>query len=162
VKLGIALAETGQLSRADAILADRIKSERGSSAFVVFHDAGGKQHVVSLADDRSAVSVGRRPDNDVELSWDNEVSRAHARLLRGQEGWLLVDDDSRNGSYLNGEPVTEQRPLRDGDVLRFGDTVVLFRAPVREAAGREEVFLQPEQVTYMGQRTTHTPRPPEE
>jgi class 3 adenylate cyclase len=162
VKLGIALAETGQLSRADAILADRIQAEREGSAFVVFHDANGKQHVVSLSDDRSAISVGRRPDNDIELSWDNEVSRAHARLLRGTEGWLLVDDASRNGSYLNGEPVTEQRPLRDGDVLRFGDTVVLFRAPVREAAGQEEVFLQPEQVTYMGQRTTHTPRPPAE
>ena len=48
---------------------------------------------------------------------------------------MLVDDDSRNGSYLNGERVTEQSPLSDGDVLRFGDTVVLFRAP---GAGRRQ------------------------
>ena len=136
LKLGIALAETGQLSRADALLADRIEAERRGRAFVVFHDAAGKQHVVNLDDEESTITVGRRADNDVALAWDNEVSRRHAELLRAEEGWALVDDESRNGSFLNGERMTEQRPLRDGDVLRFGDTVVLFRAPVPDEERR--------------------------
>jgi class 3 adenylate cyclase len=160
VKLGIALAETGDLSRADALLADRIQAERRGSAFVVFHDGSGKQRVVSLAEERSPVTIGRRADNDIVLSWDQEVSRRHAHLLHTESCWMLVDDESRNGSYLNGERV-EQRSVRDGDVFRFGDTVVLFRAPVAEA-DREPVFLAPEQVTYMGQRPTHTPEPSEE
>jgi class 3 adenylate cyclase len=42
VKLGIALAEIGQLTRADALLHDRIEAERRDSAFVVFHDGTGR------------------------------------------------------------------------------------------------------------------------
>jgi class 3 adenylate cyclase len=160
VKLGIALAEAGQVSRAGALLHDQIEAERRGSAYVVFHDQAGKQHVVTLDEEESAVTVGRRVENDVALSWDSEVSRAHARLLRGQEGWMLVDEDSRNGSYLNGQLVTERRPLRDGDVLRFGDTVVLFRAPVSDER-RQAVSLEPDQVTYMGQRPI-PPRPSED
>ncbi len=162
VKLGIALAETGQLSRADALLADRIEAERRGSAFVVFHDGTGKQHVVSLDEERSPIGVGRRPDNHVVLSWDNEVSRQHAQLHRAGSEWTLVDVESRNGSFLNGERVSGQQRLRDGDVLRFGDTVVLFRAPIAVQDRQQSVFLEPEQVTYMGQRSTHAPRPAQE
>ena len=93
------------------------------------------------------------------LSWDSEVSRRHAHLLHTGEGWALVDDESRNGCFLNGERVTRQRPLRDGDVFRFGDTVVLFRAPVPDEQRARDVFLEPDQVTYMGQSSTHAPKP---
>jgi class 3 adenylate cyclase len=160
VKLGIALAEAGQVSRAGALLHDRIEAERRGRAFVVFHDPAGKQHVVTLDEEESAVTLGRRVENDVALSWDSEVSRAHARLLRGREGWSLVDEGSRNGSYLNGERITGRRPLRDGDVLRFGDTVVLFRAPVSDER-RQAVALEPDQATYMGKRPA-IPRKPSE
>ncbi len=100
-------------------------------AFVVFHDPDGGQHVVEL---EQAVTVGRRTDNDVALPWDEEVSRHHAHIVGVGEGWELADDDSRNGSFLNGARISEQSPLHDGDVLRFGDTVVLFRAPVASPA----------------------------
>ena len=47
-----------------------------------------------------------------------------------REGWVLVDDGtSRNGSYVNGRPLVHRRALADGDVLRFGETHVVFRAP---------------------------------
>jgi class 3 adenylate cyclase len=159
LKLGIGLAESGDLSRADALLADRIRAERRGRAFVAFHDGGGSQQIVTLEDERSPITIGRRPDNDIVLSWDSEVSRRHAHLLHTGEGWALVDDESRNGSYLNGERVTRQRPLRDGDVFRLGDTVVLFRAPVPDEHRAREVFLEPEQVTYMGQSSTRAPKP---
>jgi predicted ATPase len=156
VKLGIALAESGQLSRADALLHDRIEAERRGSAYVVFQDAAGKQQVVTLGDDQEQVAIGRRVENDIALAWDQEVSREHAQLLRGEEGWTLVDEGSRNGSYLNGQRVSGRHPLRDGDVLRFGDTVVLFRAPVPDQR-RKEVSLAPDQVTYMGVRPPQAP-----
>jgi class 3 adenylate cyclase len=156
VKLGIALAESGQLSRADALLHDRIEAERRGSAYVVFQDPTGKQQVVTLEDDQEKVAIGRRVENDIALAWDQEVSREHAQLLRGPEGWTLVDDGSRNGSYLNGQRVSGRHPLRDGDVLRFGDTVVLFRAPATDERGKE-VSLAPDQVTYMGVRPPQAP-----
>ena len=92
------------------------------------------------------------------LSWDNEVSRRHAELRRFPGGWMLVDDGSRNGSYCNGERITGQRPLRDGDVLRFGDTVVLFRAPGADAE-RRPASAEPEQVTSFGESPTHPQEP---
>jgi len=158
LKLGIALAETGQLTRADVLLHDRIESERRGRTFVVFHDATGKQHVVSLDDEESAITIGRRVENDVALSWDNDVSRRHAELRRAPEGWTLVDEGSRNGSYLNGRRVRGRHPLRDGDVLRFGNTVVLFRSP---AADEQAISVQPGQVTSLGQRPTHWAAPSE-
>ena len=72
------------------------------------------------------------------------------------EGWTVVDEGSRNGSYLNGQRVSAQHPLREGDVLRFGDTVVLFRAPVADVEG---IPVQPGQVTSLGQRSTHWAAP---
>jgi len=159
LKLGIGLAESGQLSRADALLADRIRAERRGRAFVAFHDGSGRQQVVTLEDERSPMTIGRRPDNDIVLSWDSEVSRRQAHLLHTGKGWALVDDQSRNGSFLNGERVTRQRSLSDGDVFRFGDTVVLFRAPVPDEHRQRSVFLEPEQVTYMGQGSTRSPTP---
>ena len=158
LKLGIALAETGQLTRADGLLHDRIQAERRGRTFVVFHDAGGKQHVVDLRDEELTITVGRQADSDVALSWDHDVSRRHAELRRMPEGWTLVDEGSRNGSYLNGQRVSGQHPLREGDVLRFGDTVVLFRAPVSD---EDAIPVQPGQVTSLGQRSTHWAGPAE-
>jgi pSer/pThr/pTyr-binding forkhead associated (FHA) protein len=82
---------------------------------------------------RQEVRIGRLPDNDLALVWDGDVSRRHAHVARTATGWVLVDDGSRNGCYVNGERVAGQSPLNDGDVLRFGDTVVLFRAPADTA-----------------------------
>ncbi len=157
LKLGIALAETGQLTRVDALLHRRIEAERRGRTFVVFHDGSGRQHVVDLDDKELTITVGRQVDCDVALSWDNEVSRRHAELRRMPEGWTLVDDGSRNGSYLNGQRVRGRHPLRDGDALRFGDTVVLFRAPAPDGEGRPAVSVQPDQLTSLGERPTHTP-----
>jgi pSer/pThr/pTyr-binding forkhead associated (FHA) protein len=60
-----------------------------------------------------------------------------------------VDDGSRNGSFVNGQLVSERRPLREGDVLRFGDTVVLFRAPAAPAEQGPGFSLAPEQATRL-------------
>jgi hypothetical protein len=154
LKLGIALAETGQMSRADALLHDRIEAEQRGRSFVVFHDGTGKRHVVDLGAEEPSVTIGRRIENRVALSWDNDVSRRHAELRRLAGGWMLVDEGSRNGSYCNGERIAGQRRLRDGDVLRFGDTVVLFRAPGTDAERRPQV-AEPEQVTSFGESPTH-------
>jgi predicted ATPase len=158
LKLGIALAETGQMSRADALLHDRIEAEQRGRSFVVFHDGTGRRHVVDLGEEESTITIGRRVENHVALSWDNDVSRRHAELRRLPGGWMLVDDESRNGSYCNGERITGQRPLRDGDVLRFGDTVVLFRAPGQDAE-RGPAIAEPEQVTSFGESPTHPQEP---
>lgn len=113
------------------ILADVALSgvHRRDQPFLLFQDGSGHQRVVALDADRSPFVIGRRPDCDLVLGWDQEVSRVHARLERGDGGWTLVDDGtSRNGSFVNGEPVAGRRPLRDAEVIRLGRTVLLYRA----------------------------------
>jgi len=108
------------------ILRERVDSDRCRAAVVVVHDPTGRQRVVPLGQE---LRIGRLPDNGLALDWDGNVSRRHAHITRTASGWVLVDDSSRNGCYVNGERVTDQSALHDGDVLRFGDTVMLFRAP---------------------------------
>lgn len=108
----------------------QLEAERTGSPFLVHRDAGGEQRIVSLGRADGPVWVGRRAEADLCLSWDSEVSGVHAQLEPGGGEWTLVDDGlSRNGSYVNGERVRGRRRLRDGDMLRFGGTVVLYRLP---------------------------------
>lgn len=66
--------------------------------------------------------LGRHPD--VELSFDRdgdlEVSGRHAELRPSGSGWSIRDLGSRNGTYVNGERITDARPLGGGDRVRLG------------------------------------------
>jgi FHA domain/Bacterial regulatory proteins, luxR family len=111
----------------------QIEAERAGYAFVVYRDADGEQPIVTL--DREPVWIGRRDSVGLCLAWDSQVSGVHAELEPTGGEWTLVDDGlSRNGSYVNGERVNGRRRLRDRDMLRFGRTVVLYRAPGEPAA----------------------------
>jgi pSer/pThr/pTyr-binding forkhead associated (FHA) protein len=113
----------------------QIEAERRGAAFLVYRDGDGEQQIVTLADE--AVWVGRRDTVGLSLAWDAQVSTVHAQLEPSGGVWTLVDDGlSRNGSFVNGERVNGRRRLRDRDMLRFGRTVVLFRAPAE--AGRQQ------------------------
>lgn len=70
-------------------------------------------------------TIGRLPECDVVLS-DPATSRRHARIVRRDGGFVLVDLGSTNGTFVNGEPVTE-RELRDGDRITLGGTTLEFR-----------------------------------
>jgi pSer/pThr/pTyr-binding forkhead associated (FHA) protein len=81
----------------------------------------------------SAATVGRAPSSDLVLDWDDQVSRLHARFEDGGSGWVLVDDGlSSNGTFVNEKRLSGRRPLNDGDIVRFGTTLVTFRSPQRE------------------------------
>jgi hypothetical protein len=64
------------------------------------------------------LTVGRAEDNDLVLP-DAEVSRHHARLERGGAGWLLIDLESTNGTWVNGERILRAE-IAEGDELAFG------------------------------------------
>ena len=98
--------------------------------FLVIAEADGGRTIVPLASEAERITVGRRSAADVALTADDEVSRLHAELVRVDSEWTLVDDGlSANGSYVNDQRVYGRRRLRDGDVLRFGQTTVVFRRP---------------------------------
>jgi pSer/pThr/pTyr-binding forkhead associated (FHA) protein len=117
-------------ARTAAELKAQIEAERGGLPFLIYRDGSGNHrlHVLDAGDGR--VTLGRRPSADIAIPWDEEISRVHAELVRAGEEWTLTDDGlSLNGSFVNGEPVRGRRRLRDGDALRVGATVLLFRDP---------------------------------
>jgi pSer/pThr/pTyr-binding forkhead associated (FHA) protein len=110
-------------------LKERIEAEREGEPFLVYRD-GDQAQVIRPLGDVERLSVGRTEEADLALDFDPEVSRLHAELERIASDWVLLDDGlSRNGSFVNGERVVGRRRLRDGDALRFGNTVMVFRAP---------------------------------
>ena len=70
---------------------------------------------------------------------DDQVSRRHAAIRAAGEGLAIEDLGSRNGSYVNDQPIEGPRPLADGDTVRLGRTVWRFQA---SAAG-ETSFGEP-------------------
>jgi pSer/pThr/pTyr-binding forkhead associated (FHA) protein len=111
-------------------LKQRLEAERGGAPFVVLRDGDGRQRIVELTADRSPVTIGRQPASRIALTWDDEVSRAHADVECIGDVWTLVDDGrSRNGSFVNGERVHGRRPLHDGDVIAIGRTLLTYAAP---------------------------------
>lgn len=63
--------------------------------------------------------VGRDPDNEIVISDDNSVSRVHF-VITYDGGQYKVEDQSRHGTYINGNQVAEAEPINDGDVLKAG------------------------------------------
>jgi pSer/pThr/pTyr-binding forkhead associated (FHA) protein len=124
-------------------LAERLRAERRGQPFVLLRDGDGRQRIVDLGGDVRSLSIGRDPSSDVALTWDSEVSRAHALLERVGGAWTLVDDGlSRNGSFVGGERVHGRRRLAPGDVIRLGGTVLVFAAGTEGVPGVAETRPQ--------------------
>ena len=76
----------------------------------------------------SELRIGRGEQNDLRLN-DASVSRYHAFLRRVDGRYLLSDVGSQNGTFVNGERVTGERPLHNHDQIQIGNTRLVFRDP---------------------------------
>jgi diguanylate cyclase (GGDEF)-like protein len=84
------------------------------------------------------VVIGRDPDSDLCINHFS-VSRRHARILPGADGYRVTDMDSTNGTFVNEAPAPA--PLRDGDYLRVGGCILRFLAGDNvEAEYHEELY----------------------
>jgi pSer/pThr/pTyr-binding forkhead associated (FHA) protein len=70
------------------------------------------------------VRAGRHPDSDIFLD-DITVSRRHVEIRREEEGYVVHDVGSLNGTYVNRERV-ERRLLRNGDELQIGTFKLVY------------------------------------
>ena len=66
----------------------------------------------------SDVALGRGLENTIVLE-DRRVSRSHARLINAGGHWIVRDEGSTNGTFVNGRMVT-QHTLKEGDRLSLG------------------------------------------
>jgi len=128
------------LSPAGATPAGRLRSPRPATAprrraesrqeprELVVHLPGVAPRVIPLDDqlEGTGVTFGRAPDVTVQLD-DPYTSDRHARVYRTEEGWVLADLGSTNGTFRNKAKVTAPVALAAGDQLAIGKTVVEVR-----------------------------------
>jgi pSer/pThr/pTyr-binding forkhead associated (FHA) protein len=72
-------------------------------------------------------NVGRGPHNDVSLQ-DESVSDSHAKILKRDGSWWLVDQGSTNGSYIGGRRVQGEQQITGAPDVRFGSIKMMFRS----------------------------------
>ena len=83
----------------------------------------GTKEIKTIESDKDEFAIGRNPDNDIQI--DNlAVSDRHARIIRGQDGFVLQDLDSTNGTFLN-EKKIGQAILKEKDTVNIGKHTLL-------------------------------------
>ena len=80
--------------------------------------------VVHLPLMKGITRIGRGISCDLTVE-DSAVSRRHALIVQRGAEHVLLDDRSRNGTFLNGERVAES-VLSDGDVITVGSVPIRF------------------------------------
>lgn len=72
-------------------------------------------------------SIGREPGNTVTIA-DPRISGRHARLVWRDNGWWVEDLGGRNGTFLNGRPVSRPTRVSEADVLQLGPATLRMRS----------------------------------
>ncbi|MBI2962991.1 MAG: Flp pilus assembly complex ATPase component TadA [Deltaproteobacteria bacterium] len=82
----------------------------------------GESHPQSRVEQfaKDEVSIGRVAGNDLVLA-NTTVSSHHARIYRSNGSWMVADQESTNGTFLNGERVGGPASLSDGDEIAVGE-----------------------------------------
>lgn len=87
----------------------------------------------------SAIVLGRDHDCDLSIT-DQSVSRHHARIQPGIDGYYVVDLQSTNGTFVNDKPASMYK-LKDGDYLRVGNWIFRYLTGGNvEAEYHEEIY----------------------
>ncbi|HET7628053.1 MAG TPA: DUF6382 domain-containing protein [Bacillales bacterium] len=105
---------------------DAVESENTNPYFVVARS--GSEEKIEIHSD--AFVIGRSVDNTQYVEDSAGVSRLHLEVVKSDEGCVVKDLGSRNGSRLNGQSLVPYKlyELNEGDELELGQVTYLFRA----------------------------------
>ena len=90
---------------------------------------------------RSRVAtIGKAPDNSVSLA-DPRISRHHCRIIWTDQGWMIEDLKSTNGTYVNGRK-TDKQLLSGGDRIKVGSYELQLETPDQQSIAPESFDQQ--------------------
>lgn len=99
---------------------------------LTIEDDEGKPTSLPLVHDE--YSLGRGETNAIRLT-DRNVSRKHALLKKDGAAWVLGDQQSYNGTFVNNERVVGERTVTSGDVMMLGDYRLILTDEAQVAPG---------------------------
>ncbi len=113
------------LSDVNKMIAEEIISSQSENASTpaligISPNVSGQKFIL----DKDKLEVGRRPNSDISLNVPS-VSSMHAHIIQQEEQWKLLNLLSSNGTYINGEKITEQI-INQGDRVSFADAEFVF------------------------------------
>lgn len=93
--------------------------------------------------------IGRALENDLILT-DTASSRKHSQILKSDKGFIIEDMRSANGTYVNGTLIHQKHMLVDGDVVRIGDTELVYQDEAQKAKSSGVAAAAPAPASGMG------------
>ncbi len=120
--ISLAEVETVRVAALATLPPSRGEDTSVASLFVIQGADQGKRFELKT----KPMALGRDQSNPIRLH-DTEVSRRHAEVRPVEDSYRVVDLGSANGTFVNGQSI-DQAPLRSGDRLQLGQTVMLFNA----------------------------------
>src|SRR5437764_5310238 len=86
--------------------------------------------------EKPETSIGRAPNSDVLLSKDKLTSRRHATIRYENGNYVLYDERSANGTFVNGQQLEDQTPhiLQDNDHIGIGEHEMTFHVYKAESS----------------------------
>ena len=89
-----------------------------------------------------SITIGVAPTNQIVIK-DERCSRCHAEVFLSQGTWTLRDLESRNGTLVGSEMVRGDYTLRPGDIVRIGQSQLVFVHDLSKAFPDSSHLLQP-------------------
>jgi two-component system cell cycle response regulator len=116
-----------------------LSSNVRDACLVHIYPVGTSMGVRYILTDRPLI-LGRGDECDIRIQ-DHSVSRRHARIEPQTEGYVVLDLQSTNGTFVNDTLATDGRLLHDGDYVRIGNCIYRFLAGGNvEAEYHEEIY----------------------
>ncbi len=118
--LRIDLAPDTDLKKGDFDVASAVRETKGGRFGSLLTSTGVR---IAMTDH---ATIGRLPESSIPLN-DPKVSRHHADIRYDTDGYVLTDNNSTNGTRVNGTPIQRHR-LQPGDVIEIGSVELRFEA----------------------------------
>lgn len=106
---------------------------KSQGAYLILRSAGRWSDVFRLSSPEGAV-LGRASSNEIVIRTE-QASRQHARVSWKADGWIIEDLGSRNGTLLNGQPISSPTSLEDSDLIEVAGFAITFARTIDGGIG---------------------------
>jgi len=90
-------------------------------------------------------NIGRKPENQIVID-EPLVSSKHARIELQGSDYIIIDNKSTNGTFVNDTPITDPHLLKDGDIIQIGNTDLHFGLRAEDQAAKTSRL--PEEIAF--------------
>ena len=108
----------------ERLLEDTVVRHDSADHYLMVMNGPEDGRVLSL--EKDSTTIGRVGDSDIVLALDASISRKHARVLREGDAYFIEDLNSKFGTFVDDVTINRRHLLRDGCLIRLGETLLRF------------------------------------